>query len=100
MYHRRIWHASVLIAGSALSLCLVVSADLVSQISAASELAFAPAGSVRPFLEGWYTIGAPVGVGVWSFRLAGTVPIHLVASPMEERLTASVYQSADAVEAM
>ena len=58
-----------------------------------SELAFAPAGGVRSFPEGWYTSEAPVGVGVWS-----PVPIHLVAGPVEVRLTASVYQSADAVE--
>ena len=33
MYHKRIWHESILIAGSAVSLCLVVSADKVSQLS-------------------------------------------------------------------
>ena len=33
MYHGRIWHESILITGSALSVCFIVSADKVSQLS-------------------------------------------------------------------
>ena len=33
MYHRCIWHVSILNTGCALSLCFIVSADKVSQLS-------------------------------------------------------------------